>query len=257
MAYLKNTQYRDGESLPIRCLVYSTRNHRWAPVAKVNRRNDVPEEKGTYQLMAVGDIVVINNDGNVRVEQVTAIWDTIESSSLSNIETTAVIDTEQTPLGGLMLTYTDEVFLWLLGDDIDDNLPAGVGWDGKRSMYEVRKRSRLQSILWDIPDELFKQSLLSCAQTSPFKDVPIDWEDAVLINNTSELGWSAEDGTVLIFVAEWDKDFNVTLTKFDEVEAGKQYTKKILGSTHKAVAGTIYRREPSSGMSTKWELYRR
>lgn len=256
MAYLKNNDRG------IRAIVWSHANQRWSSVAKANRGRSMDGETGTYQIIEKGDLLLIGNNGRVytRLFVDTADDDQGTISLHGAVCTSDVFSDHQVNLSNVMLAYDATINDWLLNPETGDFLPAGYGWDGSETLYDIRKRGKITSLIWDVKDELLKRAIVDAAVVSPFRNVPTNWDEAVylpLTDGDHVLTVQTNADTELAFVILWDRDYNVTINKRYESLGEVNHKVKIPPETFKAMVGTISRKYNNAVKTASWTLYRR
>lgn len=240
-------------------VVWSTANSTWAGVCSAYRSTELSrEEQGTFQVALPGDILIrsyLNEDDDMEITFSKLIWvdDDTQEIKCEQLDL-------NTNLYQLTKYLTYQVTNWLgnLAGVGDSYLPAGIGWDGRFSLYDQNKRDKIRTLLYGCRDEILISRLIDAGQISARSNVPLEWSDALLLSQSEPcvLNWDVTPVTNMVFAIQWlpnDKTVVYTTTNpnhfNNEFFVQNEAIKVIIGSFNQG-------RDPGKPL-VNWRLYTR
>lgn len=193
-------------------VVWSLQDQNWSPVTTaIRKRTEVKYSNGTFQRCKKGDIII---SAHLDKENAPVI-------TLSEVDITHYPDVdlvEPVPLNTdsntRQLLKNIPISLWEWLEDLDTGsnpfLPSGIGWDGTRTSYDVRKRDNLRALFYGVSNTELVDRLVNAGQYTPFQNIPNYWKNATKISSSeiSKIKWTKTANSFMVFAIWWDKHGN-------------------------------------------------
>lgn len=151
----------------------------------------------------------------------------------------------------LFSTMSPELLKWLDNTDDARFLPAGIGWDGKRTRYEQVKHDEFNELLKDVNFST-KAKFISYAMVSPRANVNTKWSTAQQVP-TGGVYLPHHPKAVSHFVITFDESGH---TRYNEYACKSDpLTIDLFKNTHlsRAIVGSIIKN--NYGKQLHWKLY--
>lgn len=247
-SFIKNLQTDDQGNL-VKYVVWSTRRQDWASVSKAVRAANGGVDNGTYQVVEEGDLIVSTIFDNSKMEYIRCLF-SVKSVSRSDDGSFKDLTVSNVPLltdlGTMFKSYTPGLDQWLgcVQNPSHGTLPQGIGWDGRYTLYEQRKRERLIRLFSGAPSDI-SITLTNAGQISSGNKVPTDWREAKQLEHSADvlIPVKINPGTLKLFCVEWSSANRVNVTMLDvdgDVQHGTETRHiKISDDCQKAVIGIL------------------
>lgn len=258
MALVKNC-FIDNDGSKIKCVVWDTKRRKWSAVNKVGRNKNDLEGYGTYQIVDKDSILMIcrsteeNPTPVMNLLGVTDVRDR-ESHMLDNLDLCQL-----PPSVDVLGTYQNitQVLTEWMSESYDDetsyNIPAGIGWDGRLSLYDQRKQDRVKTLLYGVEDCELLHRLTVAALISSGKNIATSWDQAEKVEVGTVITNKADDNTTHLYSIAWFYDGSVITTCTDNVqqplntEVQPDMVKLLVGAFNSGTDGVV--------SLTRWSLY--